>query len=356
MLKRLVALSLGVGLAACGGGDDADRPDALHGIDGAVSDAYPGDCGYTEADDDGNATTAEVTGLATSSDIKICGSIAARAPTANVVDIDRYRFTVGSAGPFLVRVDAPAGGVAVIQAGVSLAAGGDGSFRGDGVYVGDHLVFFVGLEAGDFTVEVVGSDQSAPAAAVPYQLTIVTDVPATRCATVAGGAAYTEANDTGTNTGNDMVEVTWAPFAASQTAATTDAPEPSASALTISAGMSYKSLGTADLPNGGDVDFYQDRDTYLIATGAETNELAVRLAWAGTDADLDFVLFAKPTGTAAPIPLAFGTLDGQIAPEFATTATLRSTQYWLWVGEFDSQSPVSKPYEVTICGYAYAAP
>jgi len=353
MVKRLVTLSLAFGLVACGG-DDAEPPDALHGTDSAVSDASPGTCDYTEADDDGNAITAEVTGLGIGGGIKICGSIAARSPSAGTVDTDRYQFTVNADGPFLVRVDAPAGGVAVIHAGVSLAAGGDGSFRGDGVYVGDHLVFFAELEAGDFVVEVDAADQSAPAGPLPYQLTIASDAPATRCASITGNAAYTETNDTSTNTGNDMVEVTWAPFGASQTAATTDAPEPSASALTISAGMVYKALGTADLPNGGDGDLYQDRDTYLIATGAETNELAVRLAWDGTDADLDVVLFAKPIGTDPPIPVAFGTLNGQTAPEFATTAALRSTPYWLWVGEFDSQSPVSKSYELTICGYAYA--
>jgi hypothetical protein len=354
MKMRVATLWFGVALAACGG-DGGDQPDALQGVDAVPSDAAADDCDYTESDDDGNATTAEATGLDVPGAIKICGSVAARAPTGQIVDTDRYAFTVQTAGPYLVRVDAPAGGVLALSAGVSLAAGGDGAFRNDGVYIGDHLVFSVGLEAAEFAIEMIAGDNAAPDSAVPYTITIVPDQPAARCATVSGDAAYTEATDTATNAGNDMVEVTWGPFAAVQTAATTDAPEPSASALTISAGMSYKASGAAGIPNGGATDSYQDRDTYVIATGAQTNEITVRLSWEGTDADLDFLVLAVPQPTAAPVPLAFGTLAGTTGPEFATTAALRSTQYWLWVGEFDSAVPVDKPYDLTICGYDYSS-
>jgi len=348
MKMRVATLWFGVALAACGGDDGGDQPDALHGVDGSVSDAAPDDCDYTEADDDGNATAAEATGLDVPGAIKICGSVAARVPTGQIVDTDRYAFTVETAGPYLVRVDAPAGGVLALSAGVSLAAGGDGSFRNDGVYIGDHLVFSVALETAEFAIEVIAGDNAAPDSAVPYTITIVPDQPAARCTTVSGTAAYTEATDTATNTGNDMVEVSWGPFAAVQTAATTDAPEPSASALTISAGMSYKASGAASLPNGGTTDTYQDRDTYVLATGAQTNEITVRLSWEGTDADLDFLVLAVPQGASAPVPLAFGTLAGTSGPELATTAALRSTQYWVWVGEYDATVPVAKPYELTI--------
>ena len=106
--------------------------------------------------------------------------------------------------------------------------------------------------------------------------------------------------------------------------------------------MSYKTTGETGIPNGGTTDAYQDRDTYVLATGAQTNELTVRLTWEGTDADLDFLVLAVPQGANSPVPLAFGTSNGTSAPELATTAALKSSQYWVWVGQYDSATPTTK--------------
>jgi hypothetical protein len=344
---------LAVALAACGD-DGGAGPDAYVASDGGpAADARTGSCDFAESDDAGNDSAAEATGLTTGPRaLAICGHLDARAPVENVVDVDRYTFEVGRAGAFLIRVDGNVGShLALVVSETSLAAGGTGAFRGDGIYVGDHLVYFTLLEADLFQVEVRGLATAQPEIAVPYTITIVEDSPDTRCATVTGEAAYVEAADTVTNTGNDVATVTWTPmFATAQTTVATDAPEPSGVALAVTAGMNYKATGETGSPNGGAVDDYLDRDTYVIATGGETNELAIRLSWADEDADLDFLLFAVPSGTTAPVPIAFGTLASNTAPEFSTTATLRSTQYWLWVGHYDGVD-VSKPYELTLCGY-----
>jgi hypothetical protein len=352
-LSRTAGLALA--LAACGD-DGGAGPDAYVGSDGGPpADARTVACDYTEASDGDNATAPEATRLSTGPrGLTICGHLDVHAPVDDVTDLDTYTFEVGRAGPFLVRVDANVGAnLALVVSETTLAAGGDGAFRGDGIYIGDHLVYFTLLEADTFQVSVRGLHTAEPTSAVPYTITVVEDTPDTRCATVTQAAAYAEAADTATNTGNDVATVQWSPmFTAAQTVLATDAPEPSGAALAITAGMSYKATGTAGTPNGGALDDYGDRDTYVIATGGGTNELAIRLSWAGEDADLDFLLFAVPTGTTAPVPIAFGTLASNTAPEFTTTATLRSTQYWLWVGHFDG-ADVSKDYELTLCGYDY---
>lgn len=353
--NQSLSMGLALVLAACGD-DGASGPDAYVGSDGGPRpDARADACDHVETDDSGNDTTPEATALETSPrGLAICGHLDAHPPVDSVTDVDGYTFEVGEAGPFLIRVDGNVGSnLALVVSETILATGGDGSFRGDGIYIGDHLVYFAQLEAGVFRVNVRGLNQAEPTSAVPYTITILEDTPDTRCATVTGGAAYAEALDTTANTGNDVATVTWTPmFATMQTAVTTDAPEPSGAALAITAGMNYKATGTAAMPNGGALDDYRDRDTYVIATGGGTNELAIRLTWADADADLDFLLFAVPSGTMAPIPIAFGTLASNTAPELSTTATLRSTQYWLWVGHFDG-ADVSKAYELTLCGYDY---
>lgn len=351
-----LATGLAVALAACGDDGGSAGPDAYVASDGGpAADARTDTCDFAESDDAGNDTEAEATGLTTGPRaLAICGQLDPRAPVENVVDVDRYTFEVARGGSFLIRVDGNVGGnLALVVSETSLAAGGAGAFRGDGVYIGDHLVYFTLLEADLFQVEVRGLATAQPRVAVPYTITIAEDTPDTRCASVTGTAAYAEAADTATNTGNDVATVTWTPmFTTAQTAAVTDAPEPSGVALAITAGMSYKATGGTGTPNGGAVDDYLDRDTYVIATGGDTNELAIRLTWPDADADLDFLLFAVPSDNAAPVPIAFGTLASTTAPEFTTTATLRSTQYWLWVGHYDG-AEVDKPYELTLCGYDY---
>src|SRR6185503_19089533 len=99
---------------------------------------------------------------------------------------------------------------------------------------------------------------------------------------------------------------------------------------TITEGMKYRVTGTsADVTSVGDE--YRDRDTYLIATGADTNELTVRVTWPG-GVDLDFLVMPVPDGGTTPISLLDGTAVSMVGTELRTGAVLPSTSYWLWVG------------------------
>ncbi len=352
--KPLLALCL---VAACGGDDGTSAgPDAFVRDDAGSWDAAPPDCDYTEADDDGNDTDGEPTGLTAGGDATtICGTIDARAPdSVGHVDVDQYAFAVADAGEFLIRVDSAHGrDVALITADAALAAGGAGSDRGHGLWVGNHLVFFTPLEAGEMIVTVAAFDEAMPAEAIDYTISIVPDDGSVRCVASTEPVAYAEAADGTGSRDNDMAEVVYSPeFAIAETSSDTDAPEPAASSATITAGMKYRLTGTsADVATVGDE--YRDRDTFLIATGADTNELTVRVTWAG-GADLDFLLMPVPAASATPISLLDGTAVSQAGPELRTGAVLPSTSYWLWVGAYDDTGiTLPKAYVITVCGEAY---
>lgn len=340
-------------LAACGGDDGADLPDGSTGVDATpTSDAPPSGCHWHEDADADNDDAAEATTLvAGAAPITICGWIDARTPEGVIVDTDRFGFDSGG-GPFLVRIDAPSGHGLTALAGSVRSTSQGNALRGDGLFVGDHAVFAVTLEDGAFVVEVVATDDAAPAQPIPYAITITADEPDVRCTPPGGAAAYVEAADGAGNAGNDVVQVVWEPsFATSFTPAETDAPEPSATALVVSSGMRYRVNGAAGVNASAAADDYQDRDTYVLYTGGQTNELTIRLTWDGSDADLDWLLFPVP-GAEPPRPISAGTVIADEAPELDTTAVLPSTSYWLWVGSFDG-SAEPKPYELTICGETY---
>ncbi len=347
--------------AGCGGDDEASGPDALTpGDSGPLRDG--GDpCDYQEADDDGNAETGEPTGLTVDdSAILICGDVAARAPEAGVVDRDRYEIAIAAAGDYVVRLRA-ADGRDVTMLEVHLVDGN--ATLGRGIFVGSHAVFLGQLDSGAITVEVVAGHPAAPPAAITYHLEIAPDDRTARCPAMTGTATFTEVGDTAGNfhTGNDMVEVSSTGDMLAQTVATSDAPE--ATNLVVSDGMSYQLAGSLGVNGnaGAYADDYLDRDTFLIATGAQTTELAIRVTWpedgiAGNDddADLDVVLFGVPaSATATPWPLIAGDHRRDLPPELEAAAVLPSSTYWLWVGNREG-SAEPKPYELTICGVAFA--
>lgn len=342
-------------VAACGGDDAAGVVDAGARDDASVgADAGLPVCDHTELDDDANDTAGEVTGLTTSDPIAICGRIDAREPDSEGhVDVDRYAFAVADAGDFLVRVDSADGrDVDLLTATVALAAGADPE-RGHGQFVGNHLVLFATLEAGAMIVDVVAFHGDTPDAAIDYVLRVVPDDGEVRCAPDSEPLAYTEAADGVDSRGNDMAEVVYQPaFAVTATASADDTPEPAASRATVTAGMKYRIGGTAaDVTSPGDD--YRDRDTYLIATGANTNELTVRVT-SPAGADLDFLIMPVPTAGADPIAIFDGTQIGTTGTELQTGAVLPSTSYWLWVGGYDDTGVTwPKAYVIALCGASY---
>ena len=94
-------------------------------------------------------------------------------------------------------------------------------------------------------------------------------------------------------------------------------------------------------------DDYADRDTFLIAMGGRTNELAIRLDWPGDPADLDVLLF--PAGEVEEI--AAGVVEATAADELVVTAVAPSSSYWLWVGARKTVSTdLPTTYSLSLCG------
>lgn len=338
-------------LAACGGDDTAGADATIHGDGAVASDAAPPNCDYTEVDDVTNDVTGEVTGLTAGGAMTICGQLDAREPdSAGHVDVDRYAFTVAGDGDYLIRVDSAHGrDVALITANVGLPT----SERSHGMWIGSHLAMFASLEAGAMVVEVVAWDEAAPVEPIAYAVSITPDDAATRCVPGAEARAYTEAGDGAGSRGNDMAEVVYDPeFAMTATADETDAPEPAASRATVTAGMQYKLAGSvADVATPGDA--YRDRDTYLIATGADTNELTLRVTWP-EGADLDYFVTPVAAGNADPIALWDGSKTSTDGTELQVGAVLPSTSYWLWVGGYDDAGVTwPRSYVITLCGAHY---
>jgi hypothetical protein len=345
-----LASVLGSALApGCGDDSGPQLADATAHVDATGRPDAGDPCDFHEADDAGNDTTGESTGLTLGTELRMCGHVDAREPGKDdVVDRDIFTFELATDGPILVRV--------VAQDGDTLATF-EGALADAGLTVldsstlrGVHAAFAARPLAGTYAVIVTGINPSLPSSAVPYEIRITADAPDTRCAVVTGGASYTESHDGATGVDNDVIEVSFSPDAtASFTLSPADAPEPSGPALTISAGMSYQANGAAVTNAGAPADDYEDRDTYVIAAGSETNEISVRVAW-GDDGVTDFDVFLFPAE--ATTVLTAGIAAETAVPEFETTAVLPSSTYWLWVGSFDG-STVPSDYTITLCGATF---
>jgi hypothetical protein len=334
-------------LVACGGesqhhtGIDALLPDTNGNIDG-LGDG----CNYVEQRDATNDDvfpapgTPEATGLTIGSMTTICGAFEHTHHDSDItVDVDGYTASVGSETDVLVRI-AGAGSEAIELVGVDVYTGAAfDQLVGQVTFYGDHGVTSVHLAAGTYEFVPFALHSQAIAATVPYTLQLATDSLDTRCAPITTGG-YTEANDGGTNTGNDVVG-----FPASGppalTTLGTDNPEPSG-ITTSPSSMNRISGSAADITVP---DKYEDKDTYAFATGA-ANELTVRLAWSGA-ANLDFFIFEA--GNATPIWRADATTAGAETEMFSLKP---SSNYWLLVGAKPGAG-LPATYSATLCGANY---
>lgn len=354
-IGSLLALSLITFAAACGddGGGGSPDADTTDDPDAEVApDAPPAStCDHDEVDDTANDAAGEATGVTVGATaVSICGQIDARVPdpdAGNLVDVDAYTFAVPAGTTYVrVRVTGVAPGALEEVFGFTL----DGEFNtlAAAPLANSHITMLAGVAEGNFNVAVQAANATQPGAALPYEISITAVDPAD-CMTAT--ATFTEANDGAANTDNDMVNVDWSPFATPQTAVATDVPEPTGA--TVEVGTPARFDGTLATPNGGALDEYLDKDTFVFTTGAGVNELDVKVTWPDADADLDFFLFTVPAGTDAPQDLMTGSLISNTAPEFQTVTVDASTEYWVWVGNYDG-SAEPKAYEITLCSGTYA--
>ncbi|MCE9573468.1 MAG: hypothetical protein K8W52_09940 [Deltaproteobacteria bacterium] len=359
LASLVLALVTALPVAACGDRSAPSSPDAMRlPPDGniappdASADARPAPaCDFAEAADATNAATAEATGLTIDGTVakSLCGTIGPGQFADGVVDTDNYTFTVTGAGvDLLVRLDSTvaAGDLAKIKFGI-----GDGQ-KGVGVIQLDHGSFSTNLPAGTYTLYVTATNGADAVAAIPYTVKFLPDAPATRCPRITAAASYTEAHDGASSADNDVVYIDYEQTPIfTLTPATTDAPEPTG--LAIAPATSVRIAGAiADVdvapPNG---DVYTDRDTFAFETGPATNELEVRLDWAGT-ADMDVLVF---NADSVATTIGAGTEEREGQGEFITLAVKPSTKYWIWTGAYDGSTPLPAAYDLSICGKTYAA-
>lgn len=305
----------------------------------------PPGCDYLELSDPTNDLTItngmpEQTGLTFTQSTTICGKLDRGHFDGASLDLDSDSYTLAIAERSQLLVSfAGAGSEALASIEVQVL---DATLAvvDRGAFLGSHVGFSTTLDPGTYTVAVFAKSSGDIAASIDYKLRLVADVPETRCARVTGAAAYTEAADGAASTGNDMVEVRYLDVPHRALTAAADAPEPSG--IVTTAGTNVRITGTSAAVSAPDE--FHDRDTYLVTTGAH-DQLAVRVDWAGTTADLDFLVFPENNSE----EIAGGTAVAKQAPEQATFPVLPNTRYWLWIGAYDTSGNAAVPYDVTLC-------
>jgi hypothetical protein len=332
-------------LASCGDDGGGQTADARV-VDTAPSpDGLPDGCNYVEQQDETNddfgSGTPETTNLTftTSADTVLCGTLQSSHFDGDItVDVDSYLITLATDADVLVRMKGP-GAEAIELVGIDIRAGSaTGMLAGTLTYYGDHGVTSVHLPAGTYDVEVAAFNSAAITADVPYTVAIIADNPALRCPELTTGG-YVEANDGGSNNGNDVVQLASGTPPA-LTASGSDNPEPTGLTLSPTAGDQRLSGTAADIAAP---DTYEDKDTYAFATSSMTNELTVRLAWTGT-ANLDFLLFEAGD----PIPVLRGNTTSTSSPEADTFSIKPSSSYWLMVAAKPGGT-LPKAYSASLC-------
>lgn len=361
---RLAAILAAAALAgACGddGGEptpDAmtqDNPDAPTTPDAPPAAACDATGDFTEADEAGNAATAEATGQSVTLEdsFTIAGCIDPRQATADLADADLFGFTLGGTEPSWLTLDlaspedaAADGTVAVILDPTLMNQFGFAEFEN-----GTAIMAPTRLDPGEYVLAVLNED-TALTDAHGYVIT----VSAVQCTSRAGETAdYTEANDGAENTGNDIALIAYPE--SGTTVTLTDDPDdvPEATGLTMAANMSYLITGnTANVTPPADE--YIDRDTFAFTTGADVDRAAILLEWNDTtedpDMDMDWWLF----------PADDVTIDSVVAISFfispvdeAGGAVIQpDTTYWLWTGLYNDEPTISaegEDYTITVCTY-----
>lgn len=364
----LKTLSVALVLAACGGGGGKNPVILDSGADAPPdTPPLPPGCDYAELQDATNDDLSQQTGAAETTNLTftastvLCGKLDAGhfQPGMNpgddgLVDVDSFSVTVGADATVLGSLVGPGiEGLSQVQFAVFDSQGNAISV---GTFLGDHGVLAAALPADTYTFTVLALNGTAPPAAIDYKLKVITDDPIARCGKVAAAADVTETNDGANNTGNDMVDVRFGQDPTMNrvlTLATGDKPDNDAAPLAIAPGDKKRISGSSANVNAADE--YRDRDTFVIQTGATTNQVSVRLNWADITSDHDFMVFNENT-----VPeVVGGTLIGNTEDEFVTFAALPNTKYWVWTGTYDTlEDGTTAPtlpaaYDISICGEAF---
>ncbi|MCP4444521.1 MAG: hypothetical protein GY811_04145 [Myxococcales bacterium] len=358
--QAIIALAIsGVSLCACGGDDNAsifdggpsaEITDAAAAGDGAVVQCQADHQESLEARNDrivNDANQVEPTGLvmSTQSGFSICGQVDPRQEFGVFADVDVYEFSVSSDQDIRLSLTLDTqpsdGDVDLIL------------FRADGPstvveakLVGDIALTHRVAPAGTYWIAVLAKTPST-GSTLPYRIEVSPNPVDCEPAT-AGDGDYSEELDGSDNRGNDTLRVDYDDGSMfSETPSSTDAPEPTK--ISLFAGERTSIFGVAaDVPP---LDDYRDRDAFVIHTGPETIELAVRLVWIhSVGVDLDLHLF-EAGAPEHDLSSAGAATVGTGQDEVTTMAVLPDHDYWLWVGAYaNAQSQLPQDYAVTLCG------
>lgn len=343
-------------VAACGDAKNSARPDAADPVDAPdlLGDAFDGSlgpiCDFVETADATNAmiSTAEATSLTLASKLTLCGTVDTGhyESGSELVDSDGFSFTLAADTDILVHIEGANLDMAddtILQ----IRKNGVTQFFGFGVVVGDHGTLATRLPAGEYVALMGTFNGSALATAIDYRITIVTDMPDTRCPRLTTGG-FAEAGDGGGN-GNDVIDYDASANPSSSLSAAADTAE--ATGFTVEPAMQYRVTGSSAAVDPADD--YEDRDTFQFTTGATTTQMTIRLNWASTAMDLDYRVYPV-IASGDPLSIVGGLDESLAEQELETFAVKPSTAYWLWIAAADGATGQPSPYEATLCGEAYA--
>ena len=344
----------------CGGGGDAPAGDA--GTIAPLSDAAPARDGaivqcqadHQESLEERNdriindSNQVEPTGLVLSQQggFSVCGEFDPAQALREYADVDVYEFTVSGSQPLRLQltVDDPQG-LSVVQ---MILFGADGpSTIAEARLLGDTAITHRVVPGGTYWVAVLAKTP-LEGAAVPYRIQVSSE--AILCESSGGAADYLESIDGADNRGNDTLRIDYELSSTfSETPDSDDEPEPTS--IELQPGDSVDISGTA--ANTVALDDYRDRDTYLIHTGTDTQELSLRASWVHTTGvDLDLHLFeaGRPE---EDLSFAGAAVVGVSNDELTTIAVFPDRDYWLWLGAYDNVEPqLPQDYTLTLCGHS----
>lgn len=289
----------------------------------------------------------EPTGLVLSSqsDFSICGEISPDQADGDFADVDVYEFDVSGQQELRLHLQTDSA-VGTEGLELSLFAADGPSQVASGLLQGKNAVISRSLAAGTYWVAVVAKTQGLQS---PVGYRIVASKSPIDCEASMTAADYSEAQDGAEHRGNDVVIVDYGTSQVfSKTPDTADSPESSGLVVTPANDRTITGLSA----NVDALDDYRDRDTYLIKTGASTDELSVRLGW-DHDAAVDFDVHLFAANQVLPdLSVGAGSSVGTTSDELATLAVTPDTEYWIWVGLYNDVDASSPPqsYRLTLCG------
>jgi hypothetical protein len=298
---------------------------------------------YHEANDTGNATAAEPTGIAVPSDaVVICGSLDDRTPAADgIIDVDTYSMAATAGQTYGVRNDAPGAGdfdrgVVVIASTENGAPVGGFGWMADSV----GLVTLTATMP-TLTVIVRSAGSAALGHAVPYQISVALLDPAARCpagTAVAGDTLDTVAN---MSTGNDVLAFGMTAIALpTLSMIDTDGPEPLPA---LGAGNSITLGGTTEgahpMPQANDTSW--DRDTYQLEVPAGVRSVDMVLRYPAGASDLD--LWLVRAGDLRQQGVGYN-----VGPDVLSVDVTPGT-YYLSVAQFAQMAPPAQAYTLSVC-------